>query len=269
MSRMSEGLDALRRYPSARVRVFTRGVATSRRSHSQRKINEGALNFLSSNWRLLFGVGLFLLLVSAAVVTWYILVVGGSKGAFLAGLTVGSLTVAALSMVVGLWLIFGDGYNYLLGNEGEKSTREVLACAVQSGDICCWVDNIELDGMDIDHVVVAPRGVLVIETKFWKTVRTKDVNSWNSQAARNARKVGSIFRSTEIKSPQDTRPLVVVWGAAVGLEGASGDDFGKLVISGRALGHWLAERSSGEMPRQHGLELVQELEEFAAKHAEL
>ena len=253
--------------PAPLGRVLTDGVTRRRRSYSERMIHQGARDFLSSNWRVLAGVGLFILLLTGVTVAWYLIVVGGNTGAFLAGFTVGAFAMAAVATVAGLWLIFGDGYTYVVGNEGEKATRQVLGEAAKSGLIFGWVDNIELGESDIDHLAVAPNGVLVIETKYRKgAVWVDNADHWIAQARRNAKTTRRILLSADVKTKQAVRPLVVVWGAADGLEEVGGDNYGEYVIRGADLADWISDRSSGELSQEQGIELVGKVEGFARSH---
>jgi hypothetical protein len=248
--------------------VLTGAVARRRLSYSQRKVRESLRDFLKDKWWAIALYVLFLLVVLAVTVYIYTRVVGGGQGAFLAGLATGAMVAWAVGSVGWLWILFGNGYTYLVGHQGEMSTRDVLRRAQRKGTIFGWVDNVELDRADIDHVVVAPCGVLAIETKYSKAkVRPRDVEAWTAQAAGRARKTSSVMLSSGIKRRESVRPLLVVWGAAPGLEEAFGGEMGEHIVRGDDLGQWLAGQPSGAIEANDALPLVDAMEQFAITHS--
>ena len=70
-----------------------------------------------------------------------------------------------------------------------------------------------------------------------------------------------------IKRRESVRPLLVVWGAAPGLEEAFGGQMGEHIVRGDDLGQWLAGQPSGAIEANDALPLVDALEQFAITHS--
>ncbi len=61
----------------------------------------------------------------------------------------------------------------LSGAYGEYNTRDALRAAHRRHHIWGWIDNLEVQGGDIDHLVLAPSGIYAIDTK-WHTTHLGD-----------------------------------------------------------------------------------------------
>jgi hypothetical protein len=54
----------------------------------------------------------------------------------------------------------------LSGVYGEDNTRDVLRRARRKRNIWSWIDNLEIQSADVDHLVIAPAGIYAIDSKW-------------------------------------------------------------------------------------------------------
>jgi len=84
----------------------------------------------------------------------------------------------------------------LSGVYGEDNTREVLRRARRKRHIWSWIDNLEIQSADVDHLVIAPAGIYAIDSKWHTTDLTSAVLHTDAAAARAAaRRASLILRS--------------------------------------------------------------------------
>ena len=166
------------------------------------------------------------------------------------------------------FLIHTGGLDQIVGALGEDRTRDELSKAARRSHVWGWVDNIELDQMDIDHLVVAPGVILAIETKWHVRDATDRALEWNAfQAHQSADKARSILRSKGVNYVHEVVPLVVVWGRGrldVPDGGAVVDRV--RVIRGDELLSRLAGLPTGDTTQDLAESLLRRLEVFAAEH---
>ncbi len=72
-----------------------------------------------------------------------------------------------------LFLLHTGASRQLSGAYGEDNTRDALRAAHRRHHIWGWIDNLEVQGGDIDHLVLAPSGIYAIDTK-WHTTHLGD-----------------------------------------------------------------------------------------------
>jgi hypothetical protein len=126
-----------------------------------------------------------------------------------------------------LWAtLMGAGSSQLFGTYGleagaDAEVRTSKALAKLKTDGAEVFDHVEFDGYDVDHVLVHPSGVFVIETKY--TDRPVDLSGrttegmlgdWASCAHRRARKIESLLKLAN-RFVVDITPIVVVWGTDI------------------------------------------------------
>jgi nuclease-like protein len=190
------------------------------------------------------------------------------SGPFSRGLIVGVVVTAVPCLVLFGFFIHTSGLDQVVGALGEYLTRDELAKAARHSHVWGSVHNVELHGMDIDHVVVAPGTILAIETK-WHSRGAADwvLRGDVAQARQSASAAASVLRSTGVKYPFAVKPVVVVWGRGR-LDIADGGSLvdGVRVIRGEELESRLAELDKEEIPKHEGLQLVSRLEAFAKEH---
>lgn len=95
-----------------------------------------------------------------------------------------------------MWQVSG-AVNYELGSLGEQWTAQALRKSQTSG----WrlINDIYFDGWNIDHILVGPGGVVVLETKTTsKSWGDRDQEPWlakaSGQAARSTRRMRNFLR---------------------------------------------------------------------------
>jgi len=104
---------------------------------------------------------------------------------YLLGFAHGAVAVFIVSAVGLLFLLNTGSTRQLSGAFGEDNTRDELRRAKRRGYIWGWIDNVEVQGGDVDHLVLAPSGVFAIDSK-WHSVRVDDAVLRNDAAAARA-----------------------------------------------------------------------------------
>ncbi len=157
---------------------------------------------------------------------------------------------------------------HVRGAWGEDNTRDELLRAKRKGHIWGWVDSLELEYGDIDHLVVTRRGGLVAIDSKWRN-KADD----RAEMAQAARKVG--LRAEGLTrdlvngaargsrrarvNPLSVRSVVVLWGADQDSvsegENTDGIDF----VAGRKLGDWLAALEGQPVDRAAATEVLRAL----------
>lgn len=162
--------------------------------------------FLLSNWLVLVGFAA----VCAIGVAPLSLVFSG----FVLGFVHGAVAVFIVSAVGLLFLLYTGSTRQLSGAYGEDNTRDVLQRAKRHRHVWGWIDNVEVQHGDVDHLVLTPSGVLAIDSK-WHAVRVDDTVLHTDAAAARvaARRAGLILRSLR-QQDLPIQPLVVMWGQA-------------------------------------------------------
>jgi hypothetical protein len=150
-----------------------------------------------------------LVVLLVAVVAALLLVTRNSRfGWFLVGLMVGLYA----AMVIAVITI--RTYNFTSGALAEASTSEILR--KQRG----WyvIDNVPFERFDVDHVAIAPGGVLSVETKYIGSGAEDWLDQRIEAAARQARDASEKARKLiahQLKRELPVSALVVLWGAGV------------------------------------------------------
>ncbi len=208
-----------------------------------------------SNWKPLTAFGLFVVgvaMVAALLESGYVL-----------GVIQGVTLTAAVSMV-GLFFLISTGAIFqLAGIYGENNTREILKGARRRDDIFDWIDNVEVAGGDVDHIVVGPSGVFALDSK-WHVGATDHatLSRDTERAAAAARRARLILRSEGITA--EVEPVVVVWGntSSTAIEAEIDQDV--VIVLGRQLKGWL-KRPEQHLSRQEGAEILNRLKSFKAR----
>ena len=164
------------------------------------------------------------------------------------------------------FLVHTNSAGQLAGAWGEEFTREELGKAKRRGLIWGWVDSIERNGADVDHLVAMSSGSVVAIDSKWRR-DTKDevrLQSDADAAKRSARRAAAILG--QLESTKSVKALVAVWG------GAQADLHGRKVggiefISGRKLRGWLRQHQSARCERSTAEALLRELEDYRRSSA--
>lgn len=216
----------------------------------------GALLVSTAAWPLAFAVD--------SRLAWY--VVGLTHAALLALCVHGFHT--------GFLLTDPDGIRHLRGAYGEENTTDVLKTAKRRRLIWCWVDSIDLDRGDIDHVVVTRRGgVLAIDSKWRNQTTANDTQEMAAAATKVRRRAEAVTQSL-LKSDRGARhrarvgsvrvrPVVVIWGAEQhrlpgGVAQVEGIDF----VAGRHLRIWLRQLDGDVVSEEAAAQLGARLLDF-------
>jgi hypothetical protein len=124
-----------------------------------------------------------------------------------------------------------------------------------------WVDSIEKNGADVDHLVVMRSGrVLAVDSKWRRDAGDERRLKADADAAkRSARRAASVL--SQLESTRSVEALMAVWGAARGdLHGRriAGIEF----IDGTQLRGWLRQHRAAPCERATAQALLRELEAY-------
>ncbi|MFT4265069.1 MAG: hypothetical protein QM572_16920 [Nocardioides sp.] len=160
----------------------------------------------------------------------------------------------------------------LRGAWGEEATRDELERAQRKGLIWGWVDSINLEIGDLDHLVVAREGGLVAIDSKWRSDGT-DVHEMARSASRartraegiaiglHKREKGS-HRARQL--PPMVKPLVVIWGPAQHRVTEGYELDGIPFVAGRNLVCWLAQISGDAVDEATAADVLRQLQNFRA-----
>src|SRR3954453_7939927 len=241
-SAMEKAVVASRHVKSARTDAD--GAVVRRYSnHPRRQLWRGARAYLREERRDLVQVALIMAAFVAALGYW--------QRTYLGGLACGVRLAGFVAVVSWTYLTVGDGARYLHGAWAEDWTREELQAAVKRGDAWQVVDNIQLQGGDIDHVLITPRGVLAIETKYYgREGRARYVAEHAGQAKRSARRVAGLLGTVKAHR-HPVHAMLVAWGpGARGLTDAPTPN-DVVIVSGKTLRSALKRFATGSLAADH------------------
>ena len=211
-----------------------------RRSYVERSLASGHLGqFLTANWRRLV----------------IVLAIGAGSGS----LPLHSLTATSWGFYMESSQ-FSASHRHLLSVHtwhwpGVSAGRQVgrteharhPSLGTPSRPLFDWVDSLEIEGGDVDHLVIARSGLFAIDSKWHGHIVTREivrVDELRAEAA--ARRAQSIMRSLHV--PHQVQPIVVVWGGQQGrMTGPSRPQGDTLFLPGRDLKAWLRAQSEGEI----------------------
>ena len=227
-----------------------------RAGYPRRQLGESRRRFMRDNALLLTAFGL-----CVATAIW---AVHFALDGYLLGLAQGLSAAFVFGAVRLLQLGASGSMNQLTGAWGEDMTRDILSTARRRRWIHGHVDNIEVQGGDIDHLVATSRGWLAIDSKWHGATARRSVIIGDAASARRAAwKARSVLRSLGL-APEVT-PLVVVWG---GLKRAIPNGQcavdGVVVLAGYELKRYLRSLPSGgldEGPSRRGAAGAPEIRE--------
>lgn len=236
------------------------GWLRRRRSYPRRQMRHRLIEFLRINWLVVFafgGLGVVAVVPATVFLRRYPYLLGFVHGA------VATFLVAGVGLI---FLVFTGSTRYLSGAYGEDNTRDVLRRARRKRHIWGWIDNLEVQSGDVDHVVVAPSGIYAIDSKWHATDLSESILHADAAAARAAaRRASLIMRSARLQT-LDVQPVVVIWGRwQRDLQNDAHVVDGVEVLKGLHLRNWLAERSSGTISAEHADEVLAKLRKFKAR----
>ena len=196
---------------------------------------------------------------------------------YVLGVTHAGLVAAGLHLLNSAFLAHDQQAVWQMrGAWGEDNTRSELQRAKRKRLIWDWVDSVELQAGDIDHIVVTRRGgVVVIDSKWRNQIAKEDVPAMARSSRKAALRAEGVLRSvlkresgarhrTNAK-PVTVTAAVVLWGAArTGVPGNANVD-GVRFLDGRQLLEWLAELDGHEVPRESARDVIKLLEDYRSK----
>lgn len=152
-------------------------------------------------------------------------VFGGGAQWYLLGLVHSGLVATGIQLTHTTFLAQErSAIRHIRGAWGEDNTRNELSRAKRRRLIWGWVDSINLQAGDLDHVVIVRRGGLVALDSKWRSEVTAGDTAEMTRAAHKARARAEGLTRTLLKSDRTARhrarvqsltvtPVVVLWGA--------------------------------------------------------
>ncbi|GAA3650920.1 hypothetical protein GCM10022237_08340 [Nocardioides ginsengisoli] len=218
----------------------------------------------------------FVIGIGAAITVLIAMTSSGPARAYLLGALHVGLVATFLHVLNAAFLAHDqEAIRHLRGSWGEDNTRSELQRGKRRRLLWGWVDSIELQAGDIDHLVVTREGGLVmIDSKWRNQVDTANVQAMAASAQRARRRAEGVARSllsaerthrhrARLQSVNVT-PAVVVWGAArTGVPDDTVVD-GVHFIDGRRLLTWIATLDGHSVPRDAARDILARLGEFRA-----
>lgn len=221
--------------------------------YSRRKYRGALRRWLLTNW-LPLAVGTAFFVTAAAAMPMFF---DGYVLGAIHGLLLGLLGLAITTS----FLVHTNSTGQLAGAWGEEFTRQELGKAKRRRLIWGWVDSIERNGADVDHLVVMRSGsVVAIDSKWRRDAEGRGRLLADADAAkRSARRAAAVL--SQLESTKSVKALVAVWG------GAQADLHGRKVggiefISGREIRSWLRQHQSAPCDRSAAEALLRELEAY-------
>ena len=218
------------------------------------------------------GIALMLAIASVAVVTT---MTGASQG-YVLGVTHAGVAAAGLHLLHSAFLAMDrDALRHVRGAWGEDNTRSELQRAKRRRLIWGWVDSINLQAGDLDHVVITRRGgILALDSK-WRNEITADGTAEMARAALRANARAEGLARTLLRSERGARhrarvqsltvtPVVVVWGAAQGMVPENAVIEGVRFVAGRKLVALLRGLDTHPVPKDAARDALQRLKEYRA-----
>lgn len=162
---------------------------------------------------------------------------------------------------------------HVRGAWGEDNTRSELQKARRRRLIWGWVDSINLQAGDLDHVVISRRGgIIALDSKWRNEVKGNDAAELARAALRAKTRAEGLAR-TVLKVERGARhranlqavnvtPVVVLWGAA---QSVVPDDViidGVRFVAGRKLLAWLRVLDGEVVPKDAALDALERLRTF-------
>lgn len=238
-------------------------------------------------WRRLFGMwvrsnlGLIvgitagvIVLIAAETVVFTVILTPNAFTWWLLGLFQATVVGLYLHMLHAAFLASDrEAIWHLRGAWGEDNTRSELQRAKRKRLIWGWVDSIDLQAGDLDHLVVTRRGGLVAIDSKWRNDANDTVDM--AQAAHRVRLRAEALARTVLKAERGARhrgdanplrvvPVVVLWGRAQhhvpDRAQVNGIDF----VSGRRLLGWLRTLEGEPVDKSAARDVIERLEDYRA-----
>lgn len=158
----------------------------------------------------------------------------------------------------------------LRGAWGEEFTRDELRRAKKKRSVWGWVDSINLQAGDLDHLVLTRSGGFVAIDSKWRS-DGRDTAEMARSAARARLRAEAVTRSL-LKSERGghrakvhaapVRPVVVIWGPAQHNVPDNFEVDGIEFVGGRRLLAWLQSLSGEQVDKVAAKDALERLKEF-------
>ncbi len=224
-----------------------------------------------------FALYVCVLLAVASIFVVARFIFGFQASGFLQGLISGCLIGAIAICMLFANVVFSGSLSWMLGGGAEKSTNEILESLGPEWKIFSNIPFVEgpTSGpweVDVDHVAVGPRGVLVVETKYTSVVTSLDeerlgtrIRNDAAQAYRNSVKVGRVVQLMEVNIP--IIPVLVYWGPGVRSSDESVRALGSVrVVAGAREKEWMPNISSSRLDQEKQVVVVNSLTAYLANY---
>lgn len=163
----------------------------------------------------------------------------------------------------------------LRGAWGEDFTRDELRRARRRGSIWASIDSLQLEGMDIDHLVISKRGgVLALDSKYRSVAigaeEARRILDGCARSSRSARAVvETVWRErvdrgkhrSAVRSVVVT-PVVVLWGSGAASLDEDRVVDGVHVVAGERLVEWLASLEGDHVAKSRARALERDIRAF-------
>lgn len=193
---------------------------------------------------------------------------------YVLGVTHAGLVAAGLHLMNSAFLAHDQQAVWQMrGAWGEDNTRSELQRAKRKRHIWGWVDSVELQAGDIDHIVVTRRGgVVIIDSKWRNQITREDVPAMADSARRAALRAEGVLRTLLKREsgarhrtraqPVSVTAAVVLWGAARTAVPSDANVDGVRFLDGRQLLDWLAQLDGHEVPRDAANDVLKLLTDY-------
>jgi hypothetical protein len=222
----------------------------------------------------LVAVGILVILAvgSAIVVT----TMTGPFSWYALGLIHAGLVAAGLHLLHSAFMAHDrEALRHMRGAWGEDNTRTELQRAKRRRLIWGWVDSVNLQAGDLDHVVMTRRGGLVVLDSKWRNEVTANGTALMTRDAQRAKARAEGLARTLLKSERGARhranmqsltvtPVVVLWGAARPLVPDDAVLEGVRFVDGQQLVRWLAALDGEIVPKDAARDALERLKNFRA-----
>lgn len=245
---------------SQRSKVVDYGSDQRAGSYARRTARERHRRFVRTNWRWLTGPNLF----GIAIFLPGALLLPDAAGAFFLGVGV----TLILCLTAGAVVLLSGTAGVLMGEVAEQWTAQEL----RKLQLHQWhlANHVFLRGTgDIDHVLIGPGGVVVVETKWSGDPWFKGAYNRNrlDTAARTVTQSARDLHAHLGKPSIPVVPVVVLWGSGLG-ELPESEQVQKMghatVVTAAGMDAWLRTVQQGQVPpsdvERHWSALVSHIE---------
>lgn len=246
-------------------------------AYSRREMRRGRRAWLRRNWTRVVGATAILAVTGALVTASVAATVQSPTARWYSLGVLHAVLVTSYLWILNTAVLASDQQAiwHLRGAWGEENTRDELKRAKRRRVIWDWVDSINLQAGDLDHVVVTRRGGIVVLDSKWRNQSSDVDRAAMVRSAQRARQrcegvtrslLGGERRSRHRarSSPVAVRAAVVVWGSlqAEIPEGAQidGVDF----VTGHRLLSWLRALDGEPVAKPAAKDISHRLREYRA-----